>query len=190
MNYERHYDLLIERARGRVLENVYVEKHHVVPSCLGGSDGADNIVNLLPEEHYLAHQLLVKMYPQESKLYYAALMMTVSNERIHRNNKTYSWIRRKVSENRRIRQTGLKHSESSKQLRSAKLKGKPLSDSTKQKLIDAWVRRRSEKPMTEDTKQKLKVASTGKTHSVETKMKLSEYRKANPVKRKVPTHAV
>lgn len=189
MNYERHYNLLIERARGRVLGNIYVEKHHVIPSCLGGSDDADNIVNLLPEEHHLAHQLLVKMHPQESKLYYAAIMMTVSSGWIYRNNKAYSWIRRKVSEDRRVRQTGLKHSESSKQLRSAKLKGKPLSDSTKQKLKDAWVRRRSEKPMTEDTKQKLRAASTGKTHSVETKMKLSEYRKANPVKRKVSIHA-
>jgi hypothetical protein len=190
MNYQHHYNLLIERARNRTLSGVYLEKHHVVPSCLGGSDEDDNLVNLLPEEHFLAHQLLIKINPKESKLYYAALMMTVGTDRVCRNNKAYSWIRRRVSEDRKVRQTGLKHSEISKQLRSDKLKGKPLSDSTKQKLKDAWVRRRSEKPMTEETKQKLRMVSTGKTHSVETKMKLSEYRKMNPVKRKVHINAV
>jgi group I intron endonuclease len=88
-----------------------------------------------------------------------------------------------------LAQKGRKHSEESKRARSKKLKGLPLSDETKQKLKDAWVRRKLEKPMTDETKHKLSLASRGKTHSVETKAKLSAIRKANPTLRKVLKNA-
>lgn len=39
MNYERHYGLLIERAKARTLEG-HSELHHIKPSCLGGGDEA------------------------------------------------------------------------------------------------------------------------------------------------------
>lgn len=86
-------------------------------------------------------------------------------------------------------QKGRKHSEESKRLRSEKLKGLPLSEATRQKLKDAWLRRKAEKPMTVETKRKLSLASTGKKHSVETKAKLSAIRKANPTGRKVSKNA-
>ena len=62
MNYEKHYNLLIERAKTRVIKG-YTEKHHIIPKCMGGTDDASNISILTPEEHYIAHLLLVKMYP-------------------------------------------------------------------------------------------------------------------------------
>jgi hypothetical protein len=37
------------------------ERHHIVPRCLGGSNKSDNIVRLTDREHYICHQLLVKM---------------------------------------------------------------------------------------------------------------------------------
>lgn len=102
MNYETHYDTLNERARNRVLEG-YTERHHVVPRCMGGSDNANNIVRLTAEEHYVAHQLLVKIYPENNKLIYAANMMSVG--RI--NNRKYGWLKKKhakvVSENMKAR---------------------------------------------------------------------------------------
>lgn len=64
-----HYDRLIERARIRKLEG-YVEKHHILPKCIGGSNDKTNIVSLTPEEHYVAHQLLVKIYPGVQGLIY------------------------------------------------------------------------------------------------------------------------
>lgn len=98
MNYKKHYDLLINRARNRILEG-YTEKHHVVPRCVGGDDSPENIVSLTAEEHYVAHQLLVKIYPQEQKLVYAAMMMTVGNRNhIRINNKRYGWLKKKFSE--------------------------------------------------------------------------------------------
>jgi len=96
MNYKKHYALLIERATSRVLDK-YTEKHHIVPRCLGGSDKKENIAILTPEEHYVAHQLLVKMYPKEHKLVYAANMMTVhSSSNAERSpNKRYKWLKEK-----------------------------------------------------------------------------------------------
>ena len=44
MNYKKHYDKLVDRSRNRMLDG-YVEKHHIVPRCLGGADDTSNIVN-------------------------------------------------------------------------------------------------------------------------------------------------
>lgn len=99
MNYQKHYDALIERARSRGrIENK--ERHHVIPRCLGGSNEANNIVELTQEEHFLAHQLLVKIFQKEKKLVYAAMAMTIGNRSMGRaTNKMYGWLKRKFSEN-------------------------------------------------------------------------------------------
>jgi hypothetical protein len=95
MNYQKIYNQLINNAKDRILDS-YTESHHIIPKCLGGDNSKENLVNLTPEEHYIAHQLLVKLYPNNKKIIFAAHMMTVSNGR--RNNKTYGWVRRKMSE--------------------------------------------------------------------------------------------
>ena len=96
MNYQKHYDALIERARHRVLEG-YSEKHHVVPKCLGGKDNPENIVALTAEEHYVAHQLLVKLNPGNVSLVYAACLMSHSPVGGRFGNKQYGWLKRKLS---------------------------------------------------------------------------------------------
>jgi len=90
MDYSKHYNQLISRSRYRVLE-AYTETHHIVPRCMGGSDDTDNLVELTPEEHYIAHQLLTKMYPKNGALAMAAMMMTVNRP----SNKVYGWLRRR-----------------------------------------------------------------------------------------------
>lgn len=94
MNYKKHYDLLIERAKTRQLTS-YIERHHIVPRCMGGTNEKSNLVELTPEEHYVAHQLLVKMYPENDSLVYAANKMTVSSKTAKRNNKRYGWLKRR-----------------------------------------------------------------------------------------------
>lgn len=96
MDYQRIYDRLIERGKNRMLSE-YTEKHHVHPKCLGGTDDNYNLVELTPEEHYLCHQLLVKIYPNNPKLLNAALFMT-ANGMGRRSNKVYGWLKRKYSE--------------------------------------------------------------------------------------------
>lgn len=94
MNYKKHYDLLIEQAKTRQLTG-YVERHHIVPKCIGGTNEKSNLVELTPEAHYVAHQLLVKMYPEIDSLVYAANKMTVSSKTVKRNNKRYGWLKRR-----------------------------------------------------------------------------------------------
>lgn len=102
MDYKKIYDALIERGRNRVIEG-YSESHHIVPRCMGGTDEADNLVRLTPEEHYVAHQLLVKMYPNNPRLVRAAMFM--NGEKIIQKRttgrKVYGWLRRKFAENQR-----------------------------------------------------------------------------------------
>lgn len=62
--------------------------HHIIPKCIGGTNDRNNIVALTPEEHYVAHQLLVKIHPTNDKLIFAAHRMGTSN------NKLYGWLRR------------------------------------------------------------------------------------------------
>lgn len=89
MDYATHYDRLIARARGRVLAG-YRERHHVLPRCMGGTDAPANLVDLTPEEHYVAHQLLVKMHTGVRGLAHAAVKMAKQC----RGRKAYGWLRR------------------------------------------------------------------------------------------------
>jgi hypothetical protein len=96
MNYKKHYDLLIERSKNRVLEG-YVEKHHIIPKCLGGTDAKENLAILTPEEHFLAHQLLIKLNPGHRGLIYAVQMMTNHHTNARTNNKLFGWIRKRMA---------------------------------------------------------------------------------------------
>ena len=64
--YQTWYQQIIDRARSRTLTG-YVERHHVVPRSLGGSDHADNLVRLTAREHFVCHWLLTKMYTGEAR---------------------------------------------------------------------------------------------------------------------------
>lgn len=101
MDYQKHYDALINRAQHRTLET-YTENHHIIPRCLGGTDDKNNLVRLTPEEHYLAHQLLVKIYPENIALINAAIMMIPNRP----SNKLYGWLKRRFVEVQSYRQTG------------------------------------------------------------------------------------
>jgi len=100
MNYKKIYDNIIDRAKSRELEG-YTEKHHIIPRCMGGSDDIENLAKLTPEEHYVCHQLLVKMYPDNNKLVYAIQAMSMPGSASIRSNKIYAWLKRKYSEAKR-----------------------------------------------------------------------------------------
>ena len=93
MNYKNIYNKLIDRAKSRdqLTDQIY-EEHHILPRCMGGSDNNGNLVRLTPEEHYIAHQLLVKIYPDVSSLVFAATMMVPKRP----SNKLYGWLRKKL----------------------------------------------------------------------------------------------
>ena len=160
MNYQKIYNNLINRSKDRSTKG-YVEKHHIIPRCLGGTDSKENIVNLYPEEHYLAHLLLCKLNKNNSKLLYAAMNMTsgsmINNGK--RNNKAYGWLRRQYAkamsgDNNPSRQNPNLQKEASK--------------------------KRIGQTRSKETKLRMSQAQKGRTFSEETKKKMSEAAKARP----------
>lgn len=98
MNYVKHYCNLIERARNRNSLIGYSERHHILPRCLGGSDDESNLVTLTAREHFVAHQLLVKLHPEHVGISYAAMLMTrlgQGNGRV--SNRYYDWLKSRYS---------------------------------------------------------------------------------------------
>lgn len=83
MNYKKIHDQIIDRAKTRKISG-YVEKHHIIPKSLGGSNSKTNLVELTAREHYIIHKLLVEIYPKNKKLRYA--LWGMSNQLNSENN--------------------------------------------------------------------------------------------------------
>jgi hypothetical protein len=98
MNYKLIYENLVERGQLRTSIVGYKERHHIIPRCMGGSDDASNLVELTPEEHFVAHQLLVKIYPNNLRLVRACDVMSKDTKvnKYWRKNKMYGWLRRRL----------------------------------------------------------------------------------------------
>lgn len=75
---------------------------------MGGSDENSNLVALTPEEHFVAHVLLVKLYPEHRGLIQAVQQMCSSNEMTLRRpkRKLYGWLKRRHAEYMRESQSG------------------------------------------------------------------------------------
>jgi ribosomal protein S15P/S13E len=64
--YTKWYNSIIENAKLRNVDG-YLEKHHILPKCLGGLDNTENIVKLSAREHFICHWLLTKMIDKTNK---------------------------------------------------------------------------------------------------------------------------
>lgn len=89
MNYKKHYELLIETRKDRILESgISYERHHIIPKCMKGTDDISNIILLTLKEHFIAHLLLYKAsddIDEKYKLGWAVWNMsgsTCTNKRI------------------------------------------------------------------------------------------------------------
>ncbi len=142
MDYQKIYDKIIERSFNRTL-SCYTEKHHILPRCMGGGDEKENIAILTAREHYIVHQLLVKIYPDNLKLIFALRMMVISpnqeNKRI--GNREYEWLKKKHSKACSLRSKGKnnpfygkKHSAEALRKNSEFHIGRKYSEETKRKL--------------------------------------------------------
>ena len=179
MDYIKIHNLIVERAKTRVLEG-YTERHHIIPRCLGGTNDKENIVKLTAREHFIVHKLLCLIYPNESKLHWAAFMMagcfgnstqdrdyrigSREYQRLKSNLIVSKETRDKISKSKQGHQSrlGIKHSEESKQKISksrigllSPRKGVILTDEIKIKLSNA-AKNRPVRFHTEETKEKMK----------------------------------
>lgn len=194
MNYQLIYNQLIEKAKNRILDG-YIERHHIIPRCLGGSDVEDNLVRLTAREHFIAHKLLHFIDPTHRGLiaaYWCMATMKRNNREYHISSHEYERLKILFSEARKAfthtDETKQKIGESHKliwtlerrQEYSERQKGKTHTDETKQKIrelnlgkiISEETKQKMQKPKSELTKQKLREAAIGKPHTDETKQKI------------------
>ena len=77
----------------------YVEKHHIIPRCIGGSNHRENIVSLTAREHFVCHLLLTKMTTGKVKqaMCWAVGKFAQVNKNQQRN--FTSWEYQKIREN-------------------------------------------------------------------------------------------
>ena len=78
MNYQKVYNDLINHAKDQVLTENY-EIHHIIPKCMNGTDEESNLVKLSYRQHYIAHLLLWKIH-KTNDLLYAFYMMNISSK--------------------------------------------------------------------------------------------------------------
>ena len=102
----------------------YVEKHHIIQRCIGGSDHRENIVSLTAREHFVCHLLLTKMTTGKVKqaMCWAVGKFAQVNKNQQRN--FTSWEYQKIRENISFARTGKKHSDESRKKMSEKAKGR------------------------------------------------------------------
>lgn len=86
MNYQTIYHSLITRAISEDRsKSLGMERHHILPRSLGGSNDPANLVYLTAREHFVAHKLLVKIYKNQplsyKKMVYALWQMSMQKDR-------------------------------------------------------------------------------------------------------------
>ena len=116
MDYKKIHDKIIDRAKNRVLEG-YVEKHHIIPKCMNGTNEPNNLVKLTAREHFLIHWLLHEMYPDNTDLKYAFWSMcrnSNNQQRYKPSSRIYEYAKHKMLE------VWIKFKPSEKQIKSIK----------------------------------------------------------------------
>jgi 5-methylcytosine-specific restriction endonuclease McrA len=177
MDYKKHYNLLIMKAKLKLItgDPVYLEQHHIIPKCIGGTDDPKNLVYLLPEEHYIAHLLLVKIYPNESKLAHAANMMVAGSKNNKRNNKSYVWVRKKHACAISLNQSGVGNSQYGTRWITDGVQNKKIKK--EDEIPNGWIRGRSNiwsKEQRLQIAERNRKAQIGTTRSQEVKDKISK----------------
>ena len=184
--YSHWYTRIVNNAKNRMIDG-YIEKHHIIPRSLNGTDDKDNIVELTAREHFICHLLLTKMVtghqkelmkfavgkfiqtaPKQQRAFtsweYKKIRETISQVRTGKKHSEETM--KKMSEKDKGRTpwnkgiTGIAHSEESNKKRSATLTGRKKPVGFGQKISDA--------------KKGHKAGMSGKKHSEKTLQKMRQ----------------
>jgi len=127
MNYQLIYEQIIKNGKQREL-NGYVEIHHIIPNCVGGTDDDSNLVRLTAKEHFIVHKLLYEIHPNEHKLQRASWMMMTMKSEMGRNYHVGAREYQRLRENLTV-------GDETRRKMSISAKNKPkMSDETRKKL--------------------------------------------------------
>lgn len=166
MDYQKIYNQIIERAKTRELTG-YIEKHHIIPKCLGGNNSEENLVKLTAKEHFLCHMLLCEIYPNEYKLKHALFLMAIGKQKFKEKiyiigSRTYERLRKEYSD----MLIGNKHSEETKYKKSIAMKNvwasKSKEDITQIAIKRAISRKQNGFYVTEQHRENIRKSLLGK----------------------------
>ena len=123
MNHQEIYNNIISNAQlqNRIklkFDNIsycYYEKHHILPSCLGGGNNKENLVLLTTREHFICHKLLTFIHKGNRKIACAFFRMSYDNRNRKVSSRDYAYAKELMSV------TG--HSTETKKLISDAIKG-------------------------------------------------------------------
>lgn len=193
--YTTWYESIITKAKQRVNQKGYFEKHHIIPKSLGGSNESTNLVKLTPKEHFVCHLLLVKMTEgkHKTKMRYAAWMLSKNNlyqDRFRITGRRFQILREQMilaNKERPGPNLGMTMSDTTKQKISLTLKGRkqPPRTAEHNAKLGQYIR-------TDQHKQalsKMRKSQIGKyTHSNETKSKMSAWQTGIPKPKVICEH--
>ena len=92
--YKNAYNFLVEKAKSlEFAKDTFLEKHHILPKCLGGTDNPENMVLLPTRWHVIIHLLLARIYYNNSSLLLTAYLMTKSRSGIKMTPRVSAWLR-------------------------------------------------------------------------------------------------
>lgn len=134
---KEYYRIINFRKQNPLSENTYGEKHHIQPKSLGGKDSQDNLIKLLPEEHYKVHCLLPYVMLENNDIngYHRMLYAWRSFSTYNKDNPLYE-IDKNAEEYGRLRR---------EYIAMLKSTHRPCSDETKQKISIANTGKRRDK---------------------------------------------
>jgi hypothetical protein len=171
-----------------------LERHHILPRSLGGTDDLSNITFITPREHFVCHWLLTKIHStgeEHWKMLNALRMMRAENpnqkrydtkitSRVYSKLKEeYAQIQSKKVSGKNNPMYGKKWTEEQKEIHSKKIKGRVQPQDEKERQIKA-ITGKKRKPFDQEWRKKLSEAKQGENNSrygvevsEETKQKIS-----------------
>ena len=205
MTYKEKYYEIINTGYKTKPENVYTEKHHIIPRsvCILLDKSQENLIYLTAKNHFLAHYYIWKWYKDElhekkwaRSMCYALIRMKrqlMKSNNIERLSDLYDEVRREFSKDQSEEMKGEKnpfygkhHSKETKRKLSEANKGKvcwnkgkKMSDEARKNMSIAQNEYRQEHP--NSTPSSFSKYWVGKTFSEEHKRKISEANKRKPV---------
>lgn len=180
--YLIYYFNLIEKRRKVPATGTIIERHHIIPKCLGGNNEKENLVSLTGREHYIAHKFLVKITSgfSREKMIHALWGMSnrIKNDIRHNyvSSRNYESARLLYLEIAGMSARGRTYEQiygKEKANKLKKMRGDSLTKNRKGKTWEQIFGKEKAALLKENMSRKNKNANLGKKLSTETKKKIS-----------------
>lgn len=199
--YTKWYLSIIECAKSRIVPEIYLEEHHIIPKSI---EANNETIMLTAKEHFICHLLLTKMCIHKKhhfKMLNAFQMMAnchASNQQRYYNAAAYALVKKQIAaaksemyEGENNPFYGKKHSPETMEKmaqnrpdmngRNNPNYGNKWSEERKQKMSEQKTGKKHSTPsplrgrkIDEKTREKISLAMMGRITSEETRIKLSE----------------